>query len=273
MKLYKQTILFTIFLFAFFFFANKCNANNISYNIRNLQKNKKNYTELVKTDFSDSSVMLWKIQANPEDVTVTTNPTNSSKNVLKVHMNINEDFSHVANGSPRAEIVTTKFFLENDSEYLIEFKTYLPDDFRLETSESNPHCFFQVHQNISTGSPQLLLGIDRNEYQMTSDSAVSFLEHKKVIKYFGNVKKDLGKWVKWTIFYTPSFGENGKVIILKNNRTVLNYKGVCAYNNTAGYLKFGIYKWNWQKTPTTVTDMTTYFSNINIYKLIQKDTF
>lgn len=224
-------------------------------------------TPLLITDFANGIIDPWGAQANPGDISVVTDPVGSSIKAMKAHININEDFSKVANGSPRAEILNTKQQFVNDNSYVIIFKTYLPQDFQAELTYTNPHSFFQVHQNISSGSPQLSLQIDKNNYLMTSTSSeLANPQYKSVTKIIGTISGDLGKWVEWTILYKPSYSASGQVVIWKNGLIVLVYNGVCAYNGVTGYPKFGLYKWNWKLTPTTTTDITTYFSNIGIYK-------
>lgn len=255
-------ILFTILFLTFFVNTLKCSAE------ANLDKSHKDqdYTLLLKTDFADKTVKPWDLQANPEDISVVLNPL-SSENVMKAHINVNEDFSHVANGAPRAEIINSKLKFENDSEYIITFNTYLPPNFQIETVSSNPNSFFQIHQDLMYGSPQLALGIDEYNYRMTSNSSgTGFPDYKPVVRLFGNIKDDLGKWVKWSIYYKPSFSPNGRVLIFKDHRLMLDYTGITAYGETTAYSKFGIYKWGWRKAPTTTTDITTYFSDIRIYK-------
>lgn len=223
------------------------------------------YDTLIKTDFSDGTVSPWGIQANTGDISVVADPANSAKKVMKAHININEDFTNVVNKTPRAEILYTKQQLVNDSEYVIYFNTYLPQNFQIETTYSNPNSFFQIHQNIQTGSPQLALHIDKNNYVMNSNSSdAANPQYKSVTKTIGSINSDLGKWTEWMILYKPSYSTAGKVVIWKNGVIVLNYSGVCAYSGITGYPKFGIYKWNWQKTPTSTSDITTYFSDIQI---------
>ncbi len=68
------------------------------------------------------------------------------------------------------------------------------------------------------------------------------------------------------IYYEPSTKGTGKVIVWKNGTIVQNISGIYTYPNYTGYLKMGIYKWNWQKAPTTTTDLTSYMSDIYIYR-------
>lgn len=220
---------------------------------------------ILTTDFSDGTVNPWGIQANPGDITVVTDPLDATKKAMKATMNINEDFSNVANGAPRAEIAYTKQQLVNDTTYVIMFRTYLPKDFQMESTYSSPHAFFQVHQNIPGGSPQLSLQIDKNQYRMTSNSSESSpSQYAPVIKTIGTINGDLGKWTDWTILYKPSYSTTGQVVVWKNGALVLNYAGVCAYKGLTGYLKFGLYKSAWKTSPTTISNITTYFSNIQI---------
>lgn len=262
-KIMSKIFLATIFL-TFFVNAIECRADVIP----DKSKDEQNYTLMLKTDFADKTVKPWAVHANPGDISVVLNPSDYSKKVMKAHINIKEDFSHVVNGAPRAEILNAEAKLKNDFEYIITFNTYLPSDFQIEKTYNNPHCFFQVHQDILSGSPQLSLGIDKYNYRMTSNSSTAVHpEYMPTVRTFGNVNDDLGKWVKWAIYYKPSYSEKGRIIIFKDHKLVLDFKGVTAYDDITGYLKFGLYKWNWQKTPSSTTEITTYFSDINIYKM------
>lgn len=262
MTRFQTKILFVILFLTFFVNVLKCSAETVS----NVIKNKQDYTLLLSTDFADGTVNPWGVQANSGDISVVTSPTDSSKKVMKAHINVNEDFSHVANGTPRSELVDHKIVINNDSEYLIKFSTYLPSDFQMENLYSNPHIFFQVLQNVILGSPPLSIGIDKDNYRMASCTGDGHSKRPAVVKPLGKVTDDLGKWVDWMVFYRPSYSENGKIIIWKNKQVVINYTGFCAYKDVTSYIKTGIYKWDWKKAPTTTTDIIMYFSNINIYK-------
>ena len=213
----------------------------------------KAYSQVLYTDFADNTVKPWGIQANSGDIAVVPDPAGISGNVMKVHINVNENYSGVANGVPRAEILSLNnypawnYYFNNDSEYVIRFKTFLPADFQFETVYSNPHLFVQVHQNLSSGSPQFSIVIDGTNYKFASDSALSTADHTEFSRIIGSVSGDLNSWVEWIIFYRPSHDIGGEVIIWKNKQLLYHYKGVCAYSAPQGYLKFGIYKWNWQK--------------------------
>lgn len=243
-----------VFLLSFVFFLTllKCSGENI---------------EILSQDFSDNSLGIWEIQAIKDGITITNDPKNKNKRVMKAHISIREDYSNLLNKTPRAEIFNDKIMLQNGSKYLIKFKTYLPKDFKIEMKDYNQHIFFQVHQNLLEGSPQLSIDIDKDEYKMVSDSAFSFSEHKQVCKELGKATPDIGKWTDWIVFYEPSYTAEGRIVIWKNNELILDYRGVCAYKDTPGYVKFGLYKWNWQKKPSTVEDIVTYFSDIQVDKL------
>ena len=267
------TLLFLVIIF--FGFTNKRSGNDLSSNSLEVINNKKiteDYTQILNTTFANKTVSPWNIQANEKGITVVPFTFAPTKNVMKAHINVKENFSSLPSGTPRAEILGAGIKLENDSEYIITFNTYLPPDFQIEKTYSNPHSFFQVHQNLLVGSPQLALGIDQDKYRMTSNSSASVHpEYKPTLKMLGNINGDLGKWVKWVIYYKPSYSSSGRVIIFKDKKPLLDFKGVTAYDNVTGYLKFGLYKWNWQKAPTTTNDIVTYFSDIHIYKKNWRD--
>lgn len=252
-----------IFLLGYLLTFLQCECKQIS----DLQEIKNKFSPLVETNFPNMSLKPWRVQANQGDIEIVPNPTKFSKNVMKAHINIDEDFSNIANGSPRAEILDAGVMIINDSEYLIKFKTYLPKDFQFETNYSNPSIFFQVHQqDIYLGSPPFAMEIDKGQYVMTSMTSPVGVpkDFEFSVIPFGKIKNDLGKWVDWKVFYKPSHSERGRVIIWKNGALVLDYTGCCAYNNSTGYLKFGIYKWNWKRVPSTTTDVITYFADIHV---------
>lgn len=219
-------------------------------------------TRLLFSEDFEAGLDNWIKQALEGGVSVVDNPLGSGK-ALKSILQYDIDYSNMGFGNaPRAEIARTDYMLQNETAYRLKFKTFLPLNFQLESTYTNRHSFFQIHSTSNTGSPQLSLQIDKNNYVMTSHSNFTGTLYSERI--FGLVTDDFGKWVEWDIYYKPSYSENGRVVIDKDGAQVLDYKGYCAYEGLDSYCKFGLYKWNWKLTPTTVTELITYHKDIEI---------
>lgn len=216
------------------------------------------YQPISTTNFEFGSITTggsnyydWYVQCNTGDITIL--PASIGK-VAKVSINKSENFSKVANGSPRAELQNRKI-LYTGKDYKIEWKTHLPPDFKFDNPD-NRELFMQIHHTSGDGSPPVEVGLAGNKYYY--DTA-SFGAPRK----FSDASLDKGKWVSWVMHYKPSVTGGALTEIYKNGQLLVSYAGKNAYPTGNGYMKLGIYKWDWKNSswPSIVTNRTIYFDD------------
>lgn len=222
------------------------------------------YKPISSTDFETGSITQggtnyydWYVQANTGAITTVTAPAGKGGIAAKVTINKSDNFSKVANGTPRAELQSRKT-LYTGKDYKIEWKTYLPLDFKFDNPD-NRELFMQVHQTAGDGSPPIEVGLSGNKYYYDSN----FFGAPKA---FNDASLDRGKWISWTMHFKPSATGGAITEIYKNGVLLVTYTGKNAYSTGNGYMKTGIYKWDWnnQSWPSKVTNRTIYFDDINI---------
>jgi len=204
----------------------------------------------------------WGVQANSGDVSAVSNPDGTGGKVIKITASKSENFASVANGTPRAEMLRSNNNFQQGKEYYIHFKLYLPSDYQFDQSGAQ-ESIAQIHQDVSSGPPPFLLGLDGSNYYMYSEAGNK--QYKQVL--FGSASGDRGKWVDWTLHYKPSSSSSGVSQLYKNGTLVQTFNAPNAYpNGTTGYLKLGIYKWAWETNPSSVTSRTRYYDDVDIYQ-------
>lgn len=228
---------------------------------------------LYSENFLGGISSCWTVQALTNGITVVDNPLGSGK-ALRADVQYALDYSGLVSGTPRAEIYHNKILLKNEQFYIIKLKTYLPSDYQIESGTSNPCSLMQIHQNVSYGAPQFSLGINANVYRITSnyDNYATAQNYAETIQSFGTVSSDLGKWVSWEIHYKPSYSVNGRAVVYKDGVKVIDFTGRCAYDGIDGYIKLGIYKSAWKTSSTSTTEITEYFTDIEIYEGVKMKT-
>lgn len=199
----------------------------------------------------------WYIQSNPGAISRVTAPAGKGGYAAKVSINKSDNFSRVANGSPRAELQSKKTLYTGKS-YIIEWKTFLPQDFKFD-NPNNRELFMQVHQTSGDGSPPIEIGLSGNKYYYDSSAFGA-------PKTFSDASYDRGKWISWAMKYKPSATGGAVTDIYKNGKLLVSYTGRNVYPTGNGYMKMGIYKWDWRETawPSYVTNRTIYFDDIVI---------
>lgn len=224
-----------------------------------------NITPSLINNYNDS-YNRWTKHSNDTAISIVKDPKLNNKYALKFSINKNDNYSSILNGAPRAEISrfskSDRFIQGKD--YLINFKTYLPDDFQLD-SEGNREGIFQIHQTSNSGSPPVLLGIDNNKYFIFSEIKIK----PQKIMFFGNVTEDKGKWINWTVRYRPSEDSNGIFELYKDKKPIVKFPGANTYPKENGYIKFGIYKWGWNNPKVAVSKVinrTVLYSDISFAK-------
>ncbi|MEQ1839221.1 MAG: heparin lyase I family protein, partial [Verrucomicrobiales bacterium] len=124
------------------------------------------YEQLYATIFNDGLDPDINRQAPAKDsLSLVDAPGGKPGKCLRVTMQQTDDFSAVANGSPRSELSFGKQFrIEPGKDYLIEWSTFLPLDHHFD--EQQPESITQIHQSLSRGSPPFMLILTGDEYQV-----------------------------------------------------------------------------------------------------------
>jgi hypothetical protein len=170
-----------------------------------------------------------------------------------------DDYSHVANGVPRAEIsFAARFTFQAGREYRLQWSTCLPPDFRFDSKQ--PEGIGQIHEGAPQGSPPWGMILSGNRYQVQLRDG-----NRTQTRDIGSAEPDRGRWVQWTLHYRPdSTGANAITELTKDGALVLAANGIPnAYpNDSRAYFKIGIYKWWWKERPSDVSERTVFFGDI-----------
>lgn len=222
------------------------------------------YEMVYATNFNDGLDPAIHQQAPTKDsLAIVDAPGGRPGKCLRVTMQQTDDFSAVANGSPRCELAFGKQFrVEPGKDYRIEWSTFLPLEHRFDGKQ--PESIAQIHQSLSRGSPPFMLTLTGDAYQVEirggeSDELVTN-KHR-----WGSAAGDLGKWVKWRLHYVADAkGPQAVLQLFKDDVRVLDASGQPnAYaGDTLAYWKLGIYKWGWKKQPSDVSKRTFYCGDL-----------
>ncbi len=183
---------------------------------------------------------------------------------MRIIIKKNDNYSNVANGSPRAEISFNGFVhFQQNREYFVDWEMYIPVDYKLDGKQ--PELVSQIHQGPAAGYPPFALFFSENgRYEVHSRTQSKF---DYVSCYFGRVADDIGRVVKWELHYIPDgTGANAVTELFKDGKVVFATKGIpnSYSDDDGGYLKLGIYKAEWNKVETDVDVRTMYYGDVSI---------
>lgn len=185
---------------------------------------------------------------------------------LKTSMKRTDDFTQVANGTPRTEVVfdrVARFAVGH--EYEIRWSTMIPQRYRIDSQQ--PEIIAQVHQSARTGSPPFSLMLDNAHYRVEVRSGPGRpLESFE----FGSPENEKGKIITWLLRYRPDdSGTGARTDLYKDGvRVVHCMRCPNAYKaDDSAYLKIGVYKWWWQTRPSDVSERTMYYGDVEIREL------
>ncbi|WP_144148440.1 heparin lyase I family protein [Paraburkholderia sp. BCC1884] len=182
---------------------------------------------------------------------------------LKATMRRADDFTHVANGTPRAEVVFARdahFAVGKD--YEVRWSTMIPPAYRLDSQQ--PEIITQLHQSGFTGSPPFALMLSGGHYQVDVRGGAGTPSQSYT---FGTPAADAGRVVTWRLHYRPDDqGTRALTDLYKDGVRVVHSMGrPNAYpGDQNAYLKIGIYKWWWQTRPSDVDERTMYYGDVEI---------
>jgi hypothetical protein len=204
--------------------------------------------EYAKVFYSDwgqgipSELVVQK--ASADDVIVVDDPVRSKRRALKVGISHDEDFSHVANGAPRAEVVFPgQLRFEAGHDYLVRWSTYIPSSYVSDPDESV--VITQIHQGgCCSGPPPVMLTLRGDHYEFAEHFDGRGVRQQSLANFTG----DIGRWVNWTLKYVPDpDGVRARTELRKDDIVVYSSVGLPnAYaDHQTSYLKMGLYKSNW----------------------------
>lgn len=189
--------------------------------------------------------------------------------VLKALVRRADDFTHVANGTPRAEVSFARAFaFAPGFLYEVRWSTMTPENYAFDSQQ--PELFSQILQGPSggIGPPPFSIRFVDERYQVEIRNAANV---KPQIFVFGNPAADRGKVIKWTLQYVPDQTGKDSITNLYMNGVQVVRCDHCgnayAYDQDA-YLKLGLYKWWWQSRPSDVFERTLFFGDVQVFRKI-----
>ncbi|MEX3979638.1 heparin lyase I family protein [Paraburkholderia sp. EG287A] len=184
--------------------------------------------------------------------------------MIKVTIYKGDDYTHVANGAPRAELSFNGFIhFEQKREYLIKWEIYIPEDYRFDTGQAE--LVAQIHQGPAAGYPPFALFFSGDGKYEVHNRTQSNIDSVNV--FFGNLVNDRGHRVRWELHYIPdATGEGAVTELKKDGEIVYATRGVRnAYEgDEKSYLKLGIYKADWLKKPSDVDSRILYYGPVSV---------
>lgn len=221
------------------------------------------YTILYRSAWRDGIDPRLTIQAPEPDSVSTVAMPQFNGVALKTTMRRSDNFSRVASGTPRVEIVFAPVVhFAVGKEYEVRWSTMIPAGYPLDTRQ--PEIITQLHQGGFTGSPPFALMLAGDHYQVDVRGAASGASRSVT---FGTPAADAGKAISWLLRYRPDDeGTNALTELYKDGVRVVHSVGMAnAYpGDKDAYLKIGIYKWWWKTRPSDVSDRTMYYGNVEI---------
>lgn len=223
------------------------------------------YRTVYSTDWSGGIDSRIGVQsATPESIEVVVDPVRPARRAVRASIAIDDDFSHVANGSPRAELVFSRVAsIANGRDYLIRWSTYLPETFVFNAKQAQ--IITQIHQGAASGPPPIMLTLDNGTYTF-SERGGQHTEHGRGPRLCC-AAEDRGKWVEWTLRYVPdATGERAITQLWKNGSIVYDSKGAPnAYpDDRRAYFKLGLYNPGWHRETSKIDRMTVYYGPMSI---------
>lgn len=230
------------------------------------------YRTIYSTDWRHGIDPAMPVQeARSDDVTVVDDPVAPERNALRVHVARDEDFVHVANGSPRAEILLPRAIgFASGHDYLIRWSTFLPTDFSFDLDQMQ--IITQIHQSAETGGPPpFMLTLLGTSYTVSERGGI-YTRHGHGLR-FGCADCDIGRWIHWALHYVPdASGKIAQTQLWKDGEKVFESRGLAnSYpGETHAYLKIGIYKPGWVLLPSTISETQVLYGALTVAERDQR---
>lgn len=207
------------------------------------------------------------IQANHAGIEIVPDPKNGTRKVLRITIARRGNYSYVANGSPRAELLFKgAATFAQGFEYLIKWSTYIPGDFEFDSKQMV--IISQIHQSAREGGPTVALTLLGTNYYVSTRGGLQ-VERTTAGAKICCADGDRGKWVNWTLRYIPDdSGRKSLTQLWKNGESVFRSEHIAnAYSgDQCAYLKIGLYKSGWKKERSDAELQTLFYGPVSIFK-------
>jgi hypothetical protein len=162
--------------------------------------------------------------------------------------------------SERSELAEAQV-TSNGAERWYGFSILLPSSSYGQVDPRSAEILAQWHHAANTGSPPLALGVLNGRWTIWQHWKVSGSDPIETGRWTDPTAHALGQWTDWVVHVTWSSGSTGSVEVWKNGQLVYDVNGKNKDADDPGvYMKFGIYKWDWNSNPTrSVVDSRVLF--------------
>jgi hypothetical protein len=223
------------------------------------------WTLVARVDWLDGLSSAVSPQANPGDIEIVPDPADASRKVLRATIARRESFTHVANGSPRAEVLLREpATFAQGFDYLVRWSTYIPRNFEFDNKQLV--IISQIHQSAKEGGPTIALTLLGTNYYISTRGGMQS-QKTTAGATLCCADSDKGKWVHWTLRYIPDdSGHRSLTQLWKDGESVFHSEHVAnAYpGDQHAYWKVGLYKAGWEKEPSDAQVQTLFYGSISI---------
>ncbi|WP_321870935.1 heparin lyase I family protein [Paraburkholderia tropica] len=225
------------------------------------------WIRLAHVDWHSKWDSVVSTQANPGDLAIVSDPENGLRKVLRAKIARYENYTHVANGTPRAELLFHEpaIFIQG-TDYLVRWSTYIPRDFEFDSKQMV--IISQIHQSAREGGPTVALTLLGTNYYISTRGGLQ-VQRTTAGANLCCADDDRGKWVNWTLRYIPDdSGRKSLTQLWKNGESVFRSEHIAnAYSgDQRAYLKIGLYKAGWKKEQSDSELQTLFYGPVSIFK-------
>jgi hypothetical protein len=207
---------------------------------------------LFHSDWQHGIDPRFGVQANVGGLAVVPDPLKKYGTVLQAKIRRSEDFSKVANGVPRAELLFPEpVRFRQGQAYRVRWSTLLPIGAEFDAQQLV--IITQINQGVWLGAPTVALALQENRYAISQHGGQHH-ENTSAGKWLCCADADVGKWVQWELLYRPQDNADGALTELRRDgHVVFSARNVPnAYPDVQNaYLKIGLYKPVWKKSSNT----------------------
>lgn len=227
------------------------------------------WTRMEHVDWRNGLSSAVSPQANPGDVEIVLDPEDSSRKVLRATITRRESYTHVANGTPRAEVLFREpATFAQGSDYLVRWSTYIPRDFEFDSKQMV--IISQILPSAKEGGhgPTVALTLLGANYYISTRGGVQVQRTTAGAKLCC-ADGDKGKWIHWALRYIPDdSGQQSLTQLWKNGVSVFLSEHIPnAYlGDQHAYLKIGLYKAGWENEASDAEVQTLLYGPVSILK-------
>ncbi|WNC92373.1 heparin lyase I family protein [Paraburkholderia sp. FT54] len=225
------------------------------------------YDKVFSTEWDNGIGAGIGVQANPGDIGVVDDPVVAGRKAVRVRMTRSEDFSKIANGVPRAELIfPNAVSFSQGPDYLLRWSTFIPAGFAFDSKQAV--IITQIHQGEWTGGPTVALSLQGKQYAISERGGAN-TSTVSAGKWLCCADADKGKWVNWSLRYlADDSDQHASTQLWKDGRSVFASQGVPnAYSGVQdAYLKMGLYKSGWNRSASDVSEITLFFGPVSVSK-------